>query len=114
MSKEEHFLFCEALSGKPTRKDEIGKVSTAAGILIHYHPNSGCSKLKCPFLDYDSREHDQLMQFVIPWFFLFFLREKKTVTRREKTCGQDTRKAVIWVTYLERLQVNFKHLFNDL
>lgn len=41
MSKEEHFLFCEALSGKPTRKDEIGKVSTAAGILIHYHPNSG-------------------------------------------------------------------------
>lgn len=77
MSKEEHFLFCEALSGKPTRKDEIGKVSTAAGILIHYHPNSGWSKLKCPFLDYDSREHDQLMQFVIPCFFLVFLREKK-------------------------------------
>lgn len=81
MSKEEHFLFCEALSGKPTRKDEIGKVSTAAGILIHYHPNSGWSKLKCPFLDYDSREHDQLMQFVIPWFFFggggFKRKEKK-------------------------------------
>lgn len=63
MSKEEHFLFCEAVSGEPTRRDEIGKVSTGAGILIHYHPNSGWSKLKCQFLDYDSREHDQLLQF---------------------------------------------------
>lgn len=41
MSEEEHFLFCEALSGKPTRRGEIGKASTGAGILIRYQPNSG-------------------------------------------------------------------------
>lgn len=69
MSKEEHFLLSEAASAKPTRRDEISKVSTAAGILIHYRPSSSWSKLKCPFLDYDSREHDQLLQFVRPSFF---------------------------------------------
>lgn len=38
---EERFLFCEALSGKPSPRDEIGMVSTAAGILIRDDPNSG-------------------------------------------------------------------------
>lgn len=60
MAKKEHFLLCELGSGKPTRRDKIGKVSTEAGILICYHPNSSWSKLKRPFLDYDSREYEQL------------------------------------------------------
>lgn len=41
----------------------MGEAFTGAGILIRYHPNSGWSKLICPFLDYDSREDDQLLQF---------------------------------------------------
>lgn len=80
MSEEEHFLFCEAASGKPTRRDEIGKVSTAAGILIHYRLSSSWSKLKCPFLDYDSREHDQLLQFVSP----SFLKENQLKRERKR------------------------------
>lgn len=86
--KKEQFLFCEALSGKPTRRDEISKVSTAARILIHYHPNLSWSKLKCPFLDYDSREHDQLMQLVMPPFFFLLKRKTNTVSepRHHEIC----------------------------
>lgn len=111
MLKEEHFLLCEALSGKPTMGDEIGKVSIGAGIFILYHPRSGWSQLKCPFLDYDSKEHDQLLRFLRPSIFFFL---KITARERERKRGRGTINSVIRLTYLERLQVNFKYLFNDL
>lgn len=65
MSREEHFLFCKArVESLPQQMNSPAHVSTGAGILIRYDPNSDWSKLKCPFLDYDSWEHDQLLQFV--------------------------------------------------